>query len=147
MTESQDDDMMGPIDYLVVEYPGGAPTGEGLPHLVELVDKGIVRILDAALIHTAGDGSYAVVRPEDLVAGGEERFSFLQEVQSGLLDSSDLDQVAAIMDPDSTSVVLVYENAWAAPLGNSIRRAGGEVIATGRVTMQDIADALDIVGD
>lgn len=144
MSEAQNDDVMGPIDYLVIEYPGGAPSGEGLPHLIELVDKGIVRILDVALIHTDDNGTYEVIRPEDLMAAGGDAFSFLQGVVSGLLDASDLDQVAAVMDPDSTAVVLVYENAWAAPLGNAIRRAGGQLIANGRVSMADIADALDI---
>ncbi len=147
MTEAQTDDVMGPIDYLVIEYPGGAPSGEGLPHLIELVEKGIVRILDVALIHTSADGTYEVIRPEDLVAAGGTGFSFLEGVVSGLLDAEDLDQVASIMDPDSAAVVLVYENAWAAPLGNAIRRAGGQLIANGRVSMADIADALDLTSD
>ncbi len=144
MSEAQSDEVMGPIDYLVIEYPGGAPSGEGLPHLVDLVEKGIVRILDVALVHTDSDGGYEVIRPEDLIAAGAVGFSFLEGVVSGLLDADDLDQVAAIMDPDSAAVVLVYENAWAAPLGNAIRRAGGQLIANGRVSMDDIAAALDI---
>jgi hypothetical protein len=143
VTEAQNDEVMGPIDYLVIEYPGGAPSGEGLPHLIDLVERGIVRILDVALIHSGSDGSYDVLRPEDVADGGPE-FSFLQGVVSGLLDDSDFAQVAAIMDPDSAAVILVYENAWAAPRGNAIRRAGGQLIANGRVTMADIADALDI---
>ncbi len=144
MSEAQSEDMMGPVDYLVIEYPGGAPSGEGLPHLVDLVEKGIVRILDVALVHTDSDGGYEVIRPEDVIAAGAVGFSFLEGVVSGLVDAEDLDQVAAIMDPDSTALVLVYENAWAAPLGNAIRRAGGQLIANGRVSMADIAAALDI---
>lgn len=142
MTEPSTDDIeLGPIDYLVVEYPTGEMTGEALPHLVNLVESGIIRILDVALVRTVDDG-YQVIRPEDLVSAGAAEFALLEGAATGMLSDEDLAEVAAIMDPDSAAVILVYENSWAGPLATAMRRAGGQLIANGRIPVQAVIAAL-----
>ena len=140
--ETSDDTMLGPIDYLVVEYADGRPSGEGLPHLVDLVDRGIVRIIDVALITGTPDG-YSVIRPDDLVAAGAPEFALLAGAATGLLSDEDLGEIAGILQDGAAAVVLVYENAWAAPLATAMRRAGGQMIASGRIPAQAVLDALE----
>lgn len=139
--ETSDDIMLGPIDYLVVEYADGSPSGEALPHLVDLVERGIVRIIDVALIANGAD-TYTVIRPDDLVAAGAPEFDFLAGVATGLLSDDDLGEISSIMGDGAAAVVLVYENSWAAPLATAMRRAGGQMIASGRIPAQDVLDAL-----
>lgn len=144
MSESAVDDVeLGPIDYLVVEYPEGKMTGEALPHLLDLVAKGTIRMIDVALLtKTTGDGTFEIIRPADLVAAGSPEFAILEGVATGLLTDDDLSQVSDIMADDSSAVVFVYENAWAAPMATALRRAGGQLISSGRIPVQAILEAL-----
>ncbi len=136
-----DDSMIGPIDYLVVEFADGRPTGAALPHLVDLVDRGVIRILDIALL-TADGSSYTSIRPGDLVAAGVTEFALFEGAATGLLGDDDLSEIAGIMQDGAAAVVLLYENAWAAPLATAMRRSGGEMIASGRIPVQAVLDAL-----
>ena len=141
MNEDLDD--VGPIDYLVVEFPGARLTGEALPLLLDLVDRGIVRILDLVFIRKDADGSVVVLEIGDLDGDGRLDFEVLQGASSGVLGRDDVEQAAAVVEPGSAAGILIYDNVWAAPFVGALRRAGGELVAAGRVPVEDLAAALD----
>lgn len=130
---------MGPIDYLVVEWPDRQPTGEAAPFLLDLVDRGLIRILDLAFIAKDEDGSVARLEIADL---GDE-FSVFVGASSGLIDDEDTDEAAAALEPGTSAAVLVYENSWAAPFATAMRRSGAQLIASGRIPTQALIAALD----
>jgi Family of unknown function (DUF6325) len=130
---------MGPIDYLVVEWPGRQPTGEAMPYLVDLVDRGLIRLLDLAFITKAEDGSVTRIEIADL---GEE-FAVFVGAESGLLGDDDTDEAAAALEPGTSAALLVYENRWAAPFATAVRRGGGQLVASGRIPVQAVIAALD----
>lgn len=133
---------MGPIDYLVVEWPGRQPTGEAMPYLVDLVDRGLIRLLDLAFIAKADDGSVTRVEIADLGQEAEE-FAVFVGVESGLLGDEDTEEAAAALEPGTSAALLVYENRWAAPFATAVRRGGGQLVASGRIPVQAIISALD----
>jgi Family of unknown function (DUF6325) len=133
---------MGPIDYLIVEWPGRQPTGEALPHLVDLVDRGLIRILDLAFIAKAEDGSVAALEIADL--GDEvDAFAAFEGASSGLLSDEDLEEAGAALEAGTSAALLIFENRWAAPFAAAVRRSGGQLVASGRIPVQDILAALD----
>ncbi|WP_223006032.1 DUF6325 family protein [Streptomyces genisteinicus] len=132
---------MGPVDYLVLEFPGNRMTGEGLPLLVDLVDRGIVRILDLAFVTKESDGTVRAVELRE--AGDEAELTVFEGVSSGLLGQDDLDEAGAVLDPGSSAAVLVYENTWAAPLAKALRRSGARMVAGGRIPVQALLASLD----
>jgi Family of unknown function (DUF6325) len=134
---------MGPIDYLIVEFPGRRTTGAGLPLLVDLVDRGIIRILDLALIRKEQDGSVVRLNLEDLEQEEQADLAVFAGASSGLLHQEDLDQTAAVIAPGSAAGLLVYENRWAAPFAAALRRGGGQLVASGRIEVQALLAALD----
>jgi hypothetical protein len=142
MTEA-DELQLGPIDYLVVEYSGGAPTGEALPYLLDLVDQGIIRILDVALIAKAEDGSASTIGADDLGQFGAEDLSVFVGAGTGMLSNEDIAETAAILTPGSVGAILVYENSWAAPFATALRKAGAQLVANGRIAVNDLISALD----
>lgn len=133
---------MGPIDYLLVEWPGRQPTGEAAPHLIDLVDRGLIRILDLAFIAKAEDGSVSLLEIADL---GQEvtAFAAFEGASSGLLSDEDTNDAAAALEPGTSAALLVYENRWAAPLATALRRSGGQLVASGRIPIQAVLAALD----
>ena len=134
---------MGPIDYLVIEFPGSRMSGEGLPLLVDLVDRGIIRVLDLVFIRKMQDGAVvrlALTRPGP---GGEPDLSMFEGASSGLLDQDDIDTAAEAIEPGSTAGLLIYENRWAAPLATALRRGGAQLVAGGRIPVQAILASLD----
>jgi hypothetical protein len=133
---------MGPIDYLVVEWPGRQPTGEAMPHLVDLVDRGLIRLLDLAFITKAEDGSVTRLEIADLGEEAQE-FAVFVGVESGLLSAADTDEAAAALEPGTSAALLVYENRWAAPFATAVRRGGGQLVASGRIPIQAMISALD----
>ncbi|MFD0369944.1 DUF6325 family protein [Streptomyces sp. NPDC059071] len=133
---------MGPVDYLVIEFPGNRMTGEAFPLLVDLVDRGIIRIIDLAFVGKDADGSVAGLELQDL-GGGEMDLSVFDGVSSGVLDQSDLEEAANALDPGNSAAVLVYENLWAAPLARALRRSGAQLVAGGRIPVQALLAALD----
>lgn len=136
-------DEMGPIDYVVIEFPGNRMTGEAFPLLLDLVDRGLVRILDLTFVRKDADGSVAGLEIADLTAGGLGELEVFQGASSGLLGADDLADAAAVLEPGSSAAVLVYENLWAAPLAVAIRRGGGRLVAGGRIPVQDVLASLD----
>lgn len=134
---------VGPIDYLAVEFPGGRLTGEGLAALVDLTDRGIIRILDLAVAQVNADGSFVTVEITDLDGDGELDLAVFEGISSGLLDDDDIAQSAALVEPGNAVGVIVYENTWAGPFVTAMRNAGAEVIASGRIPADDVIAALD----
>jgi hypothetical protein len=133
---------MGPIDYILVEWPGRQPNGEIAPHLVDLVDRGLIRILDLAFIAKGEDGSVVGMELADL--GGEvAELSIFEGAASGLLSDEDLDEAGSALEPGTSAALLVFENAWAAPFATAVRRSGGQLVASGRIPVQAVLAALD----
>ena len=139
----RDLDEMGPVDYIVVEFPGGKLRGEGLSLLMNLVEHGIIRIIDLAFVRKDYDGSVAAVALRDLDGDGEFDLTVFDGASSGILGADDIDASGRTLQPGSTAVLMVYENLWAAPLAVALRRAGAHLVATGRIPIQGILAALD----
>jgi hypothetical protein len=135
-------DGLGPIDYLLVEWPGRQPNGEVAPHLVDLVDRGLIRILDLVFITKDEEGDVAVL---DISAVGEQvaELAIFEGASSGLLGEDDVSEAGGALEPGTSAALLVYENSWAAPFAAALRRSGGELVASGRIPVQDLLAALD----
>ena len=142
MTEENLDEL-GPVDYLIVEFPKDTAhfTGEMARELVALVDRGTIRIIDLLVLVKNEDGSIDGMELEDLEELGELRR--LEAELAELLAEEDVVNLAAAMDPGSTAGVIVYENVWAAPFASAARHAGGQLIANGRIPMQAIIAAIE----
>ncbi|HEY6730531.1 MAG TPA: DUF6325 family protein [Solirubrobacterales bacterium] len=133
---------MGPIDYILVEWPGRQPNGEVAPHLVDLVDRGLIRILDLAFVTKDDDGSVAGLELSDLGDGAAELEVF-EGASSGLLSDDDLTEAATALEPGTSAALLIFENTWAAPFATAVRRSGGQLVASGRIPVEDVLAALD----
>lgn len=135
---------MGPIDYLLIEWPGRQPTGEAAPHMVDLVDRGLIRILDIAFMTKSEDGTVAALEISEL--GAEiEAFAIFEGASSGLLSEDDLREAAEALAPGTSAALLVFENSWAAPFATAVRKSGGQLVASGRIPIQAVIAALDAV--
>ena len=134
---------VGPIDYLAVELPGARLQGQGLAALVDLTERGIIRILDLVVATVGEDGTVTAVALADLDGDGELDLAVFEGVRSGLLDDDDIAQSAALAEPGNAVALLVYENTWAGPFVSALRRQGAEVIAGGRVPADEVIAALD----
>jgi hypothetical protein len=142
VSDAQLDDM-GPIDYVVLEWAGDQPvTGEVMPLLLDLVDRGIIRILDIAFVAKDLDGSVAGIDFGDLTQASPELVEF-EGASSGLLGRDDLEEAAVALEPGTVAAVLVWENRWAAPVAVALRRSGGQLVASGRLPVQAILASLD----
>jgi hypothetical protein len=139
-----DDIEMGPIDYLLVEWPGKQPEGEIAPYLVDLVDRGLIRILDLVFLAKGDDGSIAAMEIAD-VGGEVAELAIFEGASSGLLDDEDIDEAGAALEPGTSAALLVYENTWAGPFAAAVRRSGGQLVASGRIPVTDVLAALDAV--
>ena len=133
---------MGPIDYLLVEWPGRQPNGEAAPYLVDLVDRGLIRILDLTFIAKDEDGAVAGLELSDLGDGAAE-LSVFEGASSGLLTDQDVDEAAGAMEPGTSAALLIFENTWAGPFAAAVRRSGGQLVASGRIPVQAVLAALD----
>ncbi|MDT2007160.1 DUF1269 domain-containing protein [Rhodococcus opacus] len=141
-----DFDETGPIDYLVVEFPADRqPDGSALPLLRDLVEKNIIRVIDLVFVHKEPDGSLAGIEIDAVGFEGEVDVTLFAEAASGLLDRTDLEQAAAVLEPGCSGAILVYENCWAAPFASALRREGAQLVASGRIPVQGILAALDAV--
>jgi hypothetical protein len=134
---------MGPVDYLVIEFPGSRMTGEGLPLLVDLVDRGIIRLLDLSFVKKELDGSVRGVTIADLDEDGKLDLAVFEGASSGLLGQDDIEEASGALEPGSSAALLIYENTWAAPLATALRRGGAQLVAGGRIPVQAILAALD----
>src|SRR5436190_7105743 len=129
---------LGPVDYLIVEFPAGASnfTGAMAAELLELVDRGIVRLIDVLILTKSEDGAVDAVELSDIGELGE--LQALEAQLAELLAEEDVEHLAAAMEPGSTAGVLIWENLWAAPFAAAARRSGGQLIANGRIPIQAI---------
>jgi hypothetical protein len=136
-------DSLGPIDYIVVAFPTARMNGEALPLLVDLVDRGVIRILDLAFVRKDEDGTVTTLSQVDLERMKVLEAALFDGAASGILGPEDLAEAAAALDPDTAAGVLVYENVWAAPFAAAVRRSGGQLVASGHIAVQDLVAALD----
>ncbi|MFD7311110.1 DUF6325 family protein [Promicromonospora sp. NPDC059942] len=134
---------VGPIDYLAVEFPGSRMQGKGLAALLDLVERGIIRILDLRVARRTEEGDVVAVALTDLDHDGSLDLAVFEGVGSGLLDDEDLAQSVALVAPGDAVGLIVYENTWAGPFVTAMREAGAQVIATGRIPVEDVVAALD----
>jgi uncharacterized protein DUF6325 len=134
---------LGPIDYLVVEFPGARMTGEGLPLLVDLVDRRIITVLDLVFVKKSPDGAVRAVEIGQLDADGTAGLAVFAGAASRLIGADDVQQAGAALEAGSAAAIVVYENRWAAPLVTALRRSGARVAAAGRIPVQAVLDALD----
>ena len=133
----------GPIDYIVVEFPGNRMTGEGFPLLVELHETGIIRILDLVFVTRDLDGSVQALAISDFDGDGQLDLAVFEGASSGLLGPDDIDEASSVIEPGNSAAILVYENVWAAPFATALRRGGAQLVASGRIPVQAILAALD----
>jgi len=140
---AENGDGMGPIGYLVVEFPGNKMTGEGLPILVDLVDRGLIRIIDLTFVTKAEDGTVGVAELADFDGDGTTDLAVFQGASSGLMDDEDIADSGAVLDPGSSGAVLIYENRWAAPFAAALRRGGAQLVAAGFIPQDDLLASLD----
>jgi hypothetical protein len=136
---------MGPIDYVVLEWPGQQPVGEAAPLILDAVDRGIIRILDVALLAKDSDGTVAALELGALNGGETGGFADFEGASSGLIGEDDLAEAAGVLEPGTSAAVIVWENRWAAPIATALRRSGGQLVASGRIPVQAILAALDAV--
>ena len=141
---SDDGVELGPIDYLVVEWPADRqPTGEAFPLLVDLVDRGLVRVLDLAFVHKQEDGSIVGINIGDLDLEGNPEIAVFEGASSGLLSEDDYSEAGAAIEPGCSAAILVFENTWAAPFATALRHSGAQLVATGRIPVNALIAALD----
>ncbi|HWY89283.1 MAG TPA: DUF6325 family protein [Solirubrobacteraceae bacterium] len=135
---------LGPIDIVVIAYPADAPmTGEAVPLFMDLIERGIVRVLDVMFVTKNADGTFSGFDATDLDEDSVGDFSAFSGASSGLLGDEDLQTAAEAIEPGSAAVMIVYENRWAAPFAAAVRRNGGVLVASERIPAQDLLDALD----
>jgi hypothetical protein len=140
MTET---DAMGPVSYLVVEFPGNKMTGAGFPALVDLVDRGLIHILDLVFVTRDLEGTTTTVELTDLDGDGELDLAVFQGVSSGLLDESDIADAGSVLEPGSSAGILLFENQWAAPFVQALRDGGAELVAAGYVPHDTLLESLE----
>ena len=133
---------MGPVDYIVLEWPGRQPKGDVAPLLLDLVDRGIIRILDVAFMVKNEDGTVDSIELGELEDGG---FGEFEGASSGLIGQDDLEEAATALEPGTSAAVLLWENRWAAPVAIALRRSGGQLVASGRLPIQALVASLEAV--
>jgi len=134
---------LGPISYLIVQFPGSQMTGEGFPILLDMVERGLIRILDLRFIARDRDGSMQVIELGDIDHDGVFDFAVFEGVSSGLMDESDFKDAAAVIEPGSSAGILIIENKWAAPFIQALRRGNAELVAAGYIPLETLSASLD----
>ena len=136
-------DELGPVDWIVVEFPGSRFDGTIMPTLTDLVDRGIIRLLDLLMIRKGDDGEFEAFEITELEDSEIGRVRELETAMANLLSQEDVVSVAAAVEPGSTAALLVWENCWAAPFGSAVRHAGGQLVASGRIPVQALIAAVE----
>jgi hypothetical protein len=135
---------LGPVDIVVIGYPANAPmTGEAVPLLLDLVDNGIIRVLDVLFVIKNEDGTFSGLEAKNLSSETVGDLVAFEGASSGLLGEEDAATAADAIEPGSAAVLIVYENRWAAPFIAAVRRNGGVPLAFERIPVQDLIDSLD----
>jgi hypothetical protein len=141
---NENDTELGPVDYLILEWPAGTePTGEGLGVLVDLTERGLIRVLDLAFVHKDEDGSVQGLAITDLDQDGTLDLVQFEGASSGVLGQDDYDEAGAALEPGCSAAILLWENRWAAPFVSAVRRSGAQLVASGRIEGSALVDALD----
>jgi hypothetical protein len=141
-------DELGPISYLVIEFPADRePDGSALPLLVDLVQGGLIRVLDLAFARKELDGSVAAINISDMGLTGDVDITVMASASSGLLGNDDLSEAANALEPGCSAAVLLYENTWAAPFARALRANGAQLVAHGNIPMQAILEACEALED
>ena len=143
-SDMADETTMGPVGYLVVEFPPDTVTGEGLLALVDLVDKGVVRVLDLVFAQKAEDGTVTVIDVTDLDGDGELDLTIFEGASSNLLDDDDISKAGGVLAPGASAAILLFENLWAIPFVQALRTGGAQLVAAGFVPQDDLAASLDL---
>jgi hypothetical protein len=135
---------VGPIDYLVVEWPAGKqPDGEGLKHLIDLTDRGIIRVIDLAFVKKEEDGTVSGMAITDLDADGSLDLVEFEGASSGVIGQDEYEDAGDVLEAGASAAILVYENTWAAPFATALRKNGAQLVANGRIPINDIIQKLD----
>lgn len=138
----------GPIDYLIVEWPAGSPpTGEAFPYLVELVEGGVIQILDLSFVQKDNDGNVLEIDIADFDLDGNPDLAVFVGARSGLLDDGDRAEAGEALANGASAAILVYENTWAAPFATALRHSGAQLVAHGRIPLNAIIATLDELED
>jgi hypothetical protein len=138
------DEELGPIDIVVIGYPAGAPmTGDAVPLLLDLVERGIIRVLDAMFVIKEENGTFSGFQATDLSNDTVGDFTAFEGASSGLLGDEDVATAADAIEPGSAAVMIVYENRWAAPFAAAVRRNGGRLVDFQRIPVQELIASLD----
>jgi hypothetical protein len=141
-------DMLGPVDLVVIGYPPEAPkTGEALPLFVDLIERGIIRVLDVRGVRRNDDGTFDAFDVSPDVVGDFPDVALLEGAQTGLIADEDLRVAVEAMEPGMAALMIVFENSWAAPFVTAVHRNGGRLIAYERVGAQDLLDAIDALDE
>jgi hypothetical protein len=143
LEQASDLDQMGPVDYIVVAFPTDRMTGDAFPMLVDLVDRGVIRILDLVFLRKDSDGSVTTLTQVDLDRMKVLEAALFDGATSGLLQADDVAEAAEALDPGTAAAVLVYENTWATPFASALRRSGGQLVASGHIPVPALVAALD----
>lgn len=138
-----DAEAIGPIDFILIELDPDKVRGEAAAAVLDLVERGTIRLFDVALLAKDLDGNVVAVDLADVAAEAAGDFSAIAGAQSGILDDEDIVAAGEALEPGKLGALLVYENTWAAPFVGAVRRAGGELIASARINAADVLDALD----
>jgi uncharacterized membrane protein len=144
---ADEQEVMGPISYLIVEFPENKLTGEGFPILVDLVDRGVIRIIDLMFVARDADGSIHAVELRDLDTSGAVDLTVFEGASSGILDDSDMADAASVIQPGAAAGILIFENCWATSFVDALRRGGGQLVAAGYIPLDTIAASLDATED
>ena len=142
-TAGHDLEEMGPVDYVIIEFPDGQPKGKAAPILVDLVDRGLIRILDLMFIVKGEDGSVAAIDIADFDGDGKLDFAVFEGASSGLLGDEDREEAGNALEPGAAAAVLVFENRWAAPFAKAVRESGGQLVAFGRIPVQALLASIE----
>lgn len=134
---------IGPISYVIVEFPGSKMTGEGFPALVDLVDRGLIRILDLTFVTKEVDGTVRALELRDVDSDGVLDLTIFEGASSGLLDQTDLSDAGSVLEPGSSAGILLFENRWATAFTQAVHRGQGRVVAAGYVPVDALASSLD----
>lgn len=135
---------LGPVDVVVIGYPADAPrTGEAIPLFIDLVDKGVVRVLDVLLVQKDAEGNVSGMEITDLDGDGVDDLVVFAGARTGMLGDEDASTAGEALEPGEAAVMICFENTWAAPFATAVRRNGGRVLAFERVAAQDVLDTLD----
>ena len=141
MDEVDDVDELGPVDWIVLEFPGSKFNGQIAP--VDLVERDLIRVLDLLVLKKDVDGSLEAFELSDLDQGEIGELRAYESELAMLLSEEDVTSLAAAIEPGSSAAVLVWENSWAAPFGSAVRRAGGQLVASGRIPIQALLAAVE----